>query len=175
MKKLFVIILSVAMLCVTSVAAFAASPITTVGGTDSASVKGTYVEGGKSTKIYRVDITWGSMEFTYTDAAEGTWNPEKHTFEGTGTATWTCPEGANEIKVTNHSNDAVKATFTYAASEGYEAVSGSFDKAEVRLDSAVGTTFDSAPVGTAKLALTGALPAGTSGATIGTVTVKLGN
>ena len=31
--------------------------------------------------IVSVDITWGDMEFTYSD---GTWNAETHTYEGVG-------------------------------------------------------------------------------------------
>lgn len=108
MKKLLVIILSVAMLCTASVAAFAANPIRSIGGTDSVNVSGTYVPGSATSTVYYVDITWGSMEFTYTDAAEGTWNPQDHTYDNSTAAAWSCADGANKITVTNHSNAPVK-------------------------------------------------------------------
>lgn len=176
MKKLLVIILTLAMLCTLSVAASAASPITSAGGTDQADVTGTYVPGSATDTIYRVDITWGSMEFTYTDAAEGTWNPQEHKYDGATDAAWTCADGANKVTVTNHSNAAVKATLSYSAATGFEAVSGSFDNATITLATAVGTAKDNAPTGSAMLTLTGALPKNTTaGTTIGSVTVTLGN
>ena len=177
MKKLLVIILSVAMLCTSSVAAFAATnPITTFGGTDSASVKGTYLSGSASGPVYHVDITWGSMEFTYTDASEGTWNWETHSYDGATAAAWSCASGANKITVTNHSNADVKATLTYNKAPDFEGITGTFDTSVFNLATAVGTDFDEAPAATAYLTLSGALSKDTTpGTTIGTVTVTLGN
>ena len=48
----------------------------------------TYQEGESSATIYSVDIVWESMEFTYTAASEGTWNPSTHTFIGVEGASW---------------------------------------------------------------------------------------
>ena len=62
MKKIFAIIISLALLSTASVTAFAASPITAKDGSDSAVVKGTYVAGDASATVYSVDIAWGSME-----------------------------------------------------------------------------------------------------------------
>lgn len=176
MKKLIVLILSAALLCTASVAASAASPITSVAtgeNSDTAPVKGTYVPGSAAETVYHVDITWGSMEFTYTDASQGRWNPETHEYDGSVEAGWSCDAGADTITVTNHSNAGIKATFAYAAAEGFSAVSGRFDKTEITLDSAVGTAVANAPKDTAVLSLTGALPKNTSGVKIGTVTVTL--
>ena len=60
MKKIFAIIISLALLSTASVTAFAASPITAKDGSDSAVVKGTYVAGDASATVYSVDIAWGS-------------------------------------------------------------------------------------------------------------------
>lgn len=62
--------------------------------------------------VYKVDITWGSMEFTYTP--EITWDPVTHTvYSGHGDDCWSCQEGANEISVTNHSSAAVNIGIQY--------------------------------------------------------------
>lgn len=176
MKKLLVIILSVAMLCTASVAAFAANPIRSIGGTDSVNVSGTYVPGGATSTVYYVDITWGSMEFTYTDAAEGTWNPQDHTYDNSTAAAWSCADGANKITVTNHSNAPVKATLKYETATGFDAITGTFDKGTLSLVTAVGTAKDNAPAETALLTLSGALSKDTAAKTkIGTVTVTLGS
>ncbi len=175
MKKLLVLVLSLALLCAMSVPAFAATPITSVGGSDSASVKGTYVSGSGSLTVYSVDIAWGSMEFTYTDASQGNWNPLTHEYDGAVEATWTCADGANRITVTNHSNASVTATLSYAAATGYDAISGAFSAGELVLDSAVGTAFAAAPAKSSLLTLSGALPKTATNVTIGTVTVTLGN
>ena len=176
MKKLLVVILAVVMFCTASVAVSAesTSSITGIGGSDSASVAAQYTPGSATVPVYRVDITWGDMEFTYTDASEGTWNPDKHEYSDRIDAVWSCEKGADEITVVNHSNAAVKATFSYAADEGYDAVTGTFDKAEINLLSAVGTTVEEAPTGKTKLILSGALPdSAAQGAMIGNVTVTL--
>ena len=170
MKKVLAIILSLALLSTVSVTAFAASPITYIGGSDSAAVKGTYAAGSAATKVYSVDIAWGSMEFTY---SQGTWDPETHRDGG---GTWSCAEGADKITVTNHSNAAVIAQFSYASASGYNGINGTFSENTLNLGTAVGTEFLNAPSGSVTLSLDGALSADTSEkTTIGTVTVTLGN
>lgn len=69
----------------------------------------------------------------------------------------------------------MKATLTYAAATGYAGISGSFDKGELSLATAVGTTVDNAPTATTTLSLSGALDSTTAdGTKIGTITVTLG-
>ena len=176
MKKVLTIILTLALLSMTSVTAFAASSITANGGSDSAEVKGTYVAGGTATTVYSVDITWGSMDFTYTDASQGTWNPQTHQYDDAASAKWSCAADANKIEVTNHSNAAVIAQFSYASESGYSGISGAFSKNTLNLDTAEGTAFSSAPSGSVALSLNGELSSDTSASTkIGTVTVTLGD
>lgn len=176
MKKVVTILIVIALLSMASVTAFAASPITSVGDSDSVDVKGTYVAGTAATTVYSVDIAWGSMEFTYTDASQGTWNPETHQYDGAGTGTWSCETDANKITVTNHSNAAVIAQFSYAPESGYNAISGAFTNETLNLNTAVGTEVLSAPSGSVTLSLTGELSSETAANTkIGTVTVTLGN
>lgn len=176
MKKLLTIILSLALLSMASVTAFAANPITFEDGSDSADVKGTYVAGSSTAAVYSVDITWGSMEFTYTDASSGVWNPQTHKYDGaTATAGWSCEAGANKITVTNHSNVAVTVQLTYNPDIKYSDITGSFTKALLNLKTAEDTEFSNAPSGSAELTLSGGLSSDTSASTkIGTVTVTLG-
>ena len=176
MKKIFAMILTLALLSMASVTAFAASPITTKGGSDSAEVKGTYVAGGTATTVYSIDITWGSMEFTYTDASAGTWNPETHQYDNMVAAKWSCAADANKIEVTNHSNVDVTVQFSYAPESGYSEITGTFSDAKLKLDSAVETEPLNAPSGSATLSLSGALSSEkTTSTKIGTVTVTLAN
>ncbi len=143
-------------------------------------VNATYQDGTSADTIYSVDITWGSMEFTYTGAGEGTWNPATHTFSGGAPAGWSCETDADKITLANHSNAVVNATLAYAAKTGYSAISGSFSETSgtsndnvISLASAVGTTVSNAPTDFARLSLSGALPQGVSDQVIGSVTITL--
>ena len=93
-------------------------------GSYSAEVKGTYQPGGSGAVVYSVDIAWTDMNFTYTGAGEGTWNPETHQYEGGTEASWT--DSNASVTVTNHSNAAVKATASYQAETGYESTTMTF-------------------------------------------------
>ena len=105
--------------------------------------------------VYSVDITWGSLEFTYTEASKGVWNPETLKYEGAVAGGWTCATNADKITVTNHSNAAVSVTV--------EITSASTD---VTLSVVEGATFELASADNATVA-------GTAGtATSKTVTVK---
>lgn len=136
-------------------------------------VTGTYGDGGKP--VYSYSYAWGSMEFTYNGAAEGTWNPETHQFEGeAGEAGWTCKTGANEIKVINHSNAAVKVNLTFDSAK--EGISFGFTENGFTIPSAVGTAVDAAPSHTVKAGPTddcGGLQAGDTGVKLGTITLKV--
>lgn len=140
----------------------------------------TYQKGESSATIYSVDIVWESMEFTYTAASEGTWNPSTHTFIDVEGASWSFAN--NKITVTNHSNADVNTSFSYTPAANFSAVSGAFvdvhknaiHNATLTLNSAVGSTLDEAPSGTAYLSLTGELSSSLATKTVcGTVTVTI--
>lgn len=177
-KKKSALVLTLAMVFSLAPLSVYADTITLVGGTTSCDVKATYTtdtSGGAGGTVYNVDIAWGDMEFTYT-AAAGVWDPATHTITGADGGTWSATNtGGNQIKVTNHSNTAVTATFSYAAASGYEGISGSFDKTSLDLATAVGTEVSNAPNDSATLSLSGALDSATAASTkIGTITVTLG-
>lgn len=168
MKKIIALVLAVALIMSMGIAAFAAE---LDNGTKD--VTATYTKGTASDVIYSVDVTWGSMEFNYTAPAQGTWNPESHSYDDAETAgRWSYETDANKITVTNHSNSEVTVGLSYTAKEGYEAVKGAFDKAALTLPTAVGTEVEAAPSAAAYLTLAGDLEAAPEGA-VGTVTVTL--
>ena len=150
--------------------AFAANPIESLGGTDSAEVKATYQAGGTSATVYNVSIEWDSLEFTYTAAADGTWDPTTHSYSGGGQASWS---GSKNIVVTNHSNAAVVATASFQADSGYEDVTMTFGNNEQTLQTAEGTAVASAPSATITVTPGGTLPESANGGKIGSVTLTI--
>ena len=182
MKKIIAILTVILLVSAISTTVLAASPITVIGGTDAQDVRGTHQAGSGGSTVYSVDVTWGAMEFTYTDAAAGTWNPATHTYDGDDAAAWSWTAESNKITVTNHSNAAVTAGFSFApGGTGTGIVCNFFDaatsgaaKTSLSLNTAVGTTVASAPTDFSYFQITGgSLPSGTTNATIGTITVTL--
>lgn len=174
MKKILTLMLSLALLCVMAVPAMAADTISQKDGSASANVKGTYVPGSGTATVYSVDIAWGSLEFTYTDASKGTWNPDNHSYDGAVVAAWSCEDGADKITVTNHSNAEVNFAFTAQAAADFEAITLNFDTSRAMLDSAVNTTYAAAPAHTITVTPSGALTKDTiAGTVIGTITVTI--
>ena len=174
MKKILSLILALALVMSLGVTAFAAelNDETTAGSKD---VTASYVAGDSGKKVYLVDIVWGSLEFTYTDASEGTWDPETHTYDGTSEAKWSCAEGANKVDVTNHSNAEV--TVEIANSNVLEGVTMSWDKATLTLptaDNKAGENGEGVPTtDSALLSVEGEIAATTEKITLGTVTITL--
>jgi hypothetical protein len=174
MKKFFALALALVLTLALSVTCFAANatglkPSETATG----DVKATYAAtANDTTAVYSVDVEFGGMSFTYTDAAK-TWNPENHQYElqGGATGAWTCATDANKITVTNHSNAAVTAALTYTAENTYNTVTGSFDKATLNLGSAAEN--NAAVSASAYLTLAGTLASGTTAQKVGTITVTI--
>lgn len=170
MKKILSLVLTLALVMSLGITAFAAE----LNGENSKDVTANYQAGEASQKVYLVDIVWGSLEFTYTDASEGTWDPETHTYTGTKAAEWSCEEGANKVAVTNHSNAEV--TVEIANSNVMDGVTLTWDKETLTLptadngeNGAAGTpTTDSA-----LLTVAGTITDTGAKQTLGTVTITL--
>ena len=94
----------------------------------STDVTGTYQAGTPST-VYSVNITWGSMAFTYQDK-ERQWNPQSQQYEDKTQAYWTCTSGANKVEVENRSNAAVDAKLSFTQESGTD-YTGMFYAGEV--------------------------------------------
>ena len=180
MKKLFATFLTVAMLASMSVTAFAADKdtVTTDGGSKEISVNAKYVDGATTPEVISADIEWGAMEFTYSVGGVKVWDAQKHQY--TVTNGWS--ENGNTVKVTNHSNVDVKATFTYTAESG-NTLTGAFtydnsktadSTGAVSLAKGVEGQVSTADYVTASLKLSG-IPGSTMTdfTRVGTITVKI--
>lgn len=143
------------------------------GEASEATVTGKYQSGGESSVVYSVDITWENLDFTYTDAFQGTWNAGTHQYEGGTPAGW-APANA-KITVTNHSNAEITAAYSYTAMPGYESVSLVPSEPMITVDSAdngqegqPGTAVEE----TVTVTPQGSLPKNTNGE-IGTITITV--
>ena len=143
------------------------------GGKQDIDVNARYADSVDFPTVYHVDVAWGEMEFTYTVSGEKLWNPENHEYTITVTDEWTAT--GNEITVTNHSNTAVKAEFTYTAKNGHNTVTGSFSQNSLTLPTAEGKAVnDAVLVGKTALTLDGTLADTTTNlAVVGVVTVQI--
>ena len=121
MKKLFSILLVVAMMATMSLTAFAETYGAEGGSHD---VNAVYQEGSKS-MVYSVDVTWGAMNFTYTATAQ-TWDDENHVWIDGASGGWSVVDNSNTITLENHSSGAVKATFSFAAENNSGVTGGTF-------------------------------------------------
>lgn len=126
MKKCIEKSFSAVLAVVLTILFCAALPVCTVNAADS----GTQIS---------VDITWDSMQFTYSG---GTWNSETHTYEN---GSWSTEGGS--LTVTNHSSTRIGAEFTYIPSSEVGRISGWFTNAKI--------TLPTAGTATTKLALVG--------------------
>jgi hypothetical protein len=133
-------------------------------------VIGVYKNETTTPTVYSVDIHWGAMEFTYTEAGTNEWNPRTHSYTLNSDATWTADR--NTVRVVNHSNADVDVTFSVVIDSAYSTVTAQLDKTSAKLAAGVEGKYDQAAEVTATLTLGGILPEGTDGR-IGTVTVNL--
>jgi hypothetical protein len=168
MRKLLTIMLAVAMVCALTITANA-DTLGTENTAGSKDVNGTYVAGQKAGTVYSVNVEWGSLEFTFTDASEGTWDPATKTYVNQTEAFWAPnSETADKVTVTNNSNAEVTVSFAFTAAEGCN-VTAAFDKATATLPSAADPEAETSVV--AKLSITGGTI--TESGKLGEVTVTL--
>ena len=129
MKKIMSFALAIMLVATMSVTAFAAedTPSKTIDNNNpnaSIPVKGTYQSGSGATGegTISVDVSWSAMEFTYTGASQGRWDPDFHQYEEIP-ASWSTNKGT--ITVKNHSDVAVTASYEFKATTGLD-VTGTF-------------------------------------------------
>ncbi len=129
MKKFLMALLALALVCSMAVPAFAADPVTGTGvGENTTDVTAKYTAVETEAK-YSVNITWGTFEFTYNEATEGTWDPTKLEYENGTEAAWAANENAT-VKVENRSNVGIEVALTFTADSAYEGITGSFGEYE---------------------------------------------
>ena len=153
-------------------------------------VTGIYSDGTKYDVVYSVDISWGNMEFTYSNTPKKTWNPATHTYDAVeGNDGWSCAPATettlagNQIKITNHSNADVNCTANFTPVENVGSIDNfgaSFSEANFTLHSAEGVQISDSELiskeltKTISLTLSGSLPEGFNGE-VGTVTLSFRN
>ena len=140
----------------------------------SADIKATYQAGKENTDtVYSVDVKWGSLEYTYSSGVTKSWDPTTLKYKETsGTSSWTCQDGADQITVTNNSNADITASLAYAGTESN--ITGTFSNSKIGLKSAEGTSVGESPSATTTLSLKGALSDTTAQKKeIGNVTVTI--
>lgn len=140
----------------------------------SADIKATYQAGNESTDtVYSVDVNWGSLEYTYSSGVTKSWDPTTLKYKETsGTSSWTCQEGVDQITVTNNSNADITASLTYGKTDSN--ITGTFTNSKIELKSAEGTNVGESPSETTTLSLKGALSDTTAEKKkIGNVTVTI--
>ena len=141
---------------------------------NSADIKATYQAGKENTAtVYSVDVEWGSLEYTYSSGVTRSWDPTTLKYkEASGTSSWTCQDGADQITVTNNSNADITASLAYAKTDSN--ITGTFSNSKIGLKSAEGTNVGESPSGTTTLSLKGALSDTTAEKQeIGNVTVTI--
>ncbi|MBX9035110.1 hypothetical protein [Gordonibacter massiliensis (ex Traore et al. 2017)] len=175
MKKIVVAGLSIALVLFTATTAFA-DAIGQEGGSATKEVTATYT--GEAEKVvYSVDITWANMDFTYTAASKGIWQPESHSYVGGNDASWT----SGKISLTNHSNTAIEAVPSYTPVSGYEGISmvfggSGFANGALHVDSAdngVAGNAGSAQLGEINVTPQGDLAEGAKNVKIGSLVVTI--
>ena len=140
----------------------------------SAEIKATYQAGKENTDtVYSVDVKWGSQEYTYSSGVKKNWDPTTLKYKETsGTSSWTCQDGADQITVTNNSNADITASLAYDKTDSN--ITGTFTNSKIGLKSAEGTNVGESPSETTTLSLKGALSDTTAeNKKIGNVTVTI--
>ena len=137
-------------------------------------VTGVYQSGTAADEKISVDLVWEAMDFSYTAASQGTWNPVTHTYEGATEGGWS--DNTPAITVKNHSNVALNATLGFTPD--VTGVVGTFTEASgtandniLELATAVDTEVSNAPTATANFGISGA--AIDADKALGTVTVTI--
>lgn len=184
-NKIFTGLLTLAMVMATSVTVFAATaPGSTTANTDGFSetinVQAKYADVMTTPDVISVDVSWGAMQFTYSEGGTKTWNADSHTYTENSKAGWA--ESGNTVKLTNHSNVDVKATLSFDAKTEYNGITGTFkydngksaEGGAITLNAGVENKPGAADYVNATLKLGGELPDNVSSFTnVGTVTVTI--
>jgi hypothetical protein len=149
MKKLFSFALVLALILSLSTVAFAGTHETdefTAGNgtvTENGNVTAN-VNSGSGQTVYKVDIAWTKVAFTYNHGTAATWSPETHLYTNGTDAGWvggTANSASGTITVTNHSNAVLNASV--ALQDGVQA---SQDGVQISLDTATKTLENAAEV-----------------------------
>ena len=179
MKKLFALLVAFLLVCLSNAVAFAESSsaeVSTDGEKVNIDVDAVYSSAFTSSDVISVDISWGAMEFTYSESGAKVWDPDKHAYVNADDTSSSWSANGNSITVTNHSNVEIEAELSFAASvsgiEGeFTESSGTENDNILALASAVDTSVTNAPSATAEFNITAGSVS--SSGKIGTITVSI--
>lgn len=110
MKKFLTLFLAVVMLFSLSIPAFADQSIESENGSTNAIPVKIKTENTTEASVYKVDVSWESLEFTYVFGNKGTWQPGSHSYANPVQGTWKNNKTTSTITVTNHSNVGISFT-----------------------------------------------------------------
>ena len=178
MKKILSLVLVFALMSCISTTVFAAD-IEANNGTATGDVKASYVAGEPGGTVVSVDIEWKNLEFTYNGESHKVWNPESHSYEGVETPAGWATSNAS-ITITNHSNDFIHASLSYAKEAEYNEANVVFSSSGVWVGNAntgEGVNGAGAAQNTiVKVVPTGSVPDSIENKQkIGTITVRINN
>lgn len=171
MKKALPIVLTLTAASMLCLPAFADQQLTAPDQQATIDVKAQYVDNVKTPTVYSVDISWGAMDFTYTETGTREWNPADHTYSDEATGSWKA-EG-NTITVTNHSNAEVTADFAFQPAEGISGLTGKFSVPQESLAAGEVDHYNEAESVQSSLTLEGSYTEKTEMTTVGSVTVTI--
>lgn len=171
MKKALPIVLTLAAASMLCLPALAETSLTGTGQQATIEVEAQYVDNVQTPIVYSVDISWGAMDFTYTETGTRTWNPTNHSYSGEPTGSWNA-EG-NTITVTNHSNADVTADFAFQPAEGITGLDGKFSVPQGALAAGEVNNYSGAKSVQSSLTLDGSYTENTDMTTVGSVTVTI--
>ena len=165
MKKIFAIVLTLALVMSMSTVAFAAEDqsdcLDDYHNSASYPVNAMISDNEDEVVVISTDITYGGMTFDWVAAGTPVWDPATHTYISTDTEGNYLTEGEwvtnddNTITVHNHSNVALNVTFTPEVNEDETGVTINCDITEYELDRGIVNTENSED-------LTGLVPTVTS-------------
>lgn len=125
------------------------------------------------TKVYRIDVNWEELVFTYTFADDSTWDPDTHTYGTTNDGSW--DKSSAKITVTNHSNDTIDVSSKFDNNDTTKTtkdVTSEITDSTGTIDTAEGTALNSAPKHVITVGVSGK-PNDTRTFSVGIVTVTL--
>jgi len=140
MKKIFALALALIMVLGLSTTALAVDYIDgdTIDETSSTAfdMYGRYLGADDQISVISVDISYGAMEFVYTNDETATWDPATHTYTAFTTAagSWNAQNGSNFLQITNHSNVNVWYKLEAKVAETVNAYVTGFDLVDVTDD-----------------------------------------
>lgn len=157
MKKIFALLIAVAMIASMALYAFADGDVATSGDSNQDVQANVVDKNGDDLddsdsdieRVYRVDIEWDSLIFVFKSeqtAAELIWDTETHSYSNL-TGEWI--DNSRSLTLTNHSNDTVgyAANFENGTKTGDVklGVTSKLDGTDGTLATAVGTLVEDAP------------------------------